>query len=207
VKPHGELDAWLNEAVEYVWDHLLGEPEEPTLEEMLESARETIEDVRRRMKDAPFTDEHFERYLALSDLEADDPPPGVLEPRLGHLSDRVPSGGVFPQHRRTKMSAEKPVVWVAFVTINPGDHDEFMDFLSVHSTQEKAKTAVARWVKSSEGDDFDESLAGWVKDPNVDVEYYAGIVECTTYERIAAGDAGYFGTVDAREVDEEADGQ
>jgi hypothetical protein len=99
------------------------------------------------------------------------------------------------------MSIEKPVVWVAFVTINLGDHDEFRDFLSVHTTQEGAKKAVAEWTKDSEGEDFDPDLAGWVEDPNTGDAYYVGLASVTTYERIVAGDAEVFGTVDAKEVD------
>lgn len=99
------------------------------------------------------------------------------------------------------MSIEKPVVWVAFVTINQGDHDEYADFLSVHQTPEGAKKAVAEWVKDSEGEDFDPDLAGWVEDPDEGRFFYVGLISITNLDRIMAGDAEVFGSVDVREVE------
>jgi hypothetical protein len=95
------------------------------------------------------------------------------------------------------MSIDKPVVWVAFVTVNLGDHDEFSDFLSVHSTQENAKAAVDEWVKDLYADEIEFA---WVEDPNDD-----SIVRLSqkgvTYEQVCAGQAFIYGDVQAREID------
>jgi hypothetical protein len=72
-----------DQAVEYVWDHFMGEPDEPTLEELQTSLRATIADVVERTRKQPeglggmLNWERFERYAQLRDLEDRDPPPGV----------------------------------------------------------------------------------------------------------------------------------
>lgn len=105
------------------------------------------------------------------------------------------------------MRGEEAVVWVAFVTINAGDHDQFTDFLSVHSTREKAENAVAEWVGRDNADCDDENgerflrtSVTWVNDPNTQDAYLIGNSTANA-DALCAGEAEVFGSAQQLPID------